>query len=45
VKLIFTDSEKIEKEGIGEKFRDIDGILVPGGFGNRGIEGKIQAIQ
>jgi CTP synthase len=45
VKLIFTDSEKIEKEGVGDKFKDIDGILVPGGFGNRGIEGKIQAIQ
>src|SRR5512136_1303301 len=45
VKLIFTDSEKIEKEGVGDKFKEIDGILVPGGFGNRGIEGKIQAIQ
>ena len=45
VKIVFTDSEKIEKEGIGEKFKDVDGILVPGGFGNRGIEGKIQAIQ
>ena len=45
VKIVFTDSEKIEKEGVGDKFKDIDGILVPGGFGNRGIEGKIQAIQ
>jgi len=40
VHLVFTDSEKIEKEGVGDKFKGIDGILVPGGFGNRGIEGK-----
>ncbi len=44
VKLVFVDSEKIEKEGVGSKFKDVDGILVPGGFGSRGIEGKIQAI-
>ncbi len=44
VKLLFVDSEKIEKEGVGSKFKDVDGILVPGGFGSRGIEGKIQAI-
>jgi CTP synthase len=44
VNLLFVDSEKIEKEGVGSKFRDTDGILVPGGFGSRGIEGKIQAI-
>ena len=45
VKLIFTDSEKIEKEGVGDKFKDVDGILVPGGFGLRGIEGMIRAAQ
>ena len=44
VNLVFVDSEKIEKEGVGSKFKDVDGILVPGGFGSRGIEGKIQAI-
>ncbi len=42
VNLKFIDSEEIEalKEGI---FEDLDGILVPGGFGTRGIEGKIMA--
>lgn len=35
------DAENIEKEGPEELLRDVDGILVPGGFGERGIEGKI----
>ncbi|MEN6317953.1 MAG: CTP synthase [Syntrophaceae bacterium] len=45
VNLHFIDSEKIEKEGIGHRLDDADGILVPGGFGERGIEGMIAAIQ
>ncbi len=44
VTLRFVDSEKIEREGIGSLLDDIDGILVPGGFGKRGIEGMIQAV-
>ena len=39
------DSEDIEKEGVCKYLSGVKGILVPGGFGNRGIEGKIQAIQ
>ena len=38
-------SEDIEKHGTDEYLQDVDGIIVPGGFGDRGIEGKIQAIQ
>lgn len=38
-------SEDIEKNGAHEYLNDVDGILVPGGFGDRGIEGKIQAIE
>lgn len=38
-------SEDIEKHGTREYLHDVDGILVPGGFGDRGIEGKIQAIE
>lgn len=38
-------SEDIEKHGAAEYLTDVDGILVPGGFGDRGIEGKIQAAQ
>ncbi len=44
VNLRFVDSEKIEKEGLGHQLDGADGILVPGGFGNRGIEGMIMAI-
>lgn len=45
VNLRFIDSEKIERDGIGDQFKGVDGILVPGGFGNRGIEGMITAAQ
>lgn len=45
VNLRFVDSECIEKEGLGDTLSDVDGILVPGGFGDRGIEGKIEAIR
>ena len=38
-------SEDIEKHGAKEYLADVDGILVPGGFGDRGIEGKILAGQ
>jgi len=45
VNLCFVDSERIEKEGLGTLLEAADGILVPGGFGNRGIEGMITAVQ
>jgi len=45
VNLTFVDSEKIEQEGTDELLKDADGLLVPGGFGARGIEGMIQAIR
>ncbi len=45
VNLRFVDSEKIEKEGLGDLLDGADGVLVPGGFGERGIEGMITAIQ
>jgi CTP synthase len=38
-------SEDIEKHGTDEYLSDLDGIIVPGGFGDRGIEGMIQAIE
>ena len=47
LEIVRIDSEDIEKScdgGPEELFREIDGILVPGGFGNRGIEGKVAAI-
>ncbi|MBM4306942.1 MAG: CTP synthase [Deltaproteobacteria bacterium] len=45
VNLTYIDSEQVEKEGPEHLLKDADGILVPGGFGTRGIEGKIRSIQ
>jgi len=45
VNLKYVDSEGLERHGIGTTFDDVDGILVPGGFGERGSEGKIAAIR
>jgi CTP synthase len=45
VNLHFVDSEVVEKEGPEKMLKGADGILVPGGFGNRGIEGKILAAK
>ena len=39
------ESERIEQSGAARYLSDVDGILVPGGFGTRGIEGKIKAIK
>jgi len=39
------DSEDIEKQGAEKLLKEVSGILVPGGFGYRGIEGKIKAIK
>ncbi len=44
VNISYIDSEDIEKSG-AQILQGLDAILVPGGFGNRGIEGKITAIQ
>src|SRR5437879_2889288 len=39
------DAEDIEREGAEKHLKNVGGILVPGGFGERGIEGKIQAAR
>jgi CTP synthase len=41
----WVDAERLEREGLAGHVEGLDGILVPGGFGDRGIEGKIQAIR
>lgn len=43
----WVNTETIEGEGsdLDEVFRGVDGILVPGGFGNRGIEGKVASVR
>lgn len=45
VHLDFIDSETITSSNISEKLAGGDGVLVPGGFGYRGVEGKIEAVK
>ena len=45
VNIKWVDSEKIEDESAEKFLQDVDGILVAGGFGERGVEGKIEAIR
>ncbi len=45
VAMVYIDSEELEKGTNLELLRKVDGILVPGGFGERGVEGKIRAAQ
>ncbi|PXV91511.1 CTP synthase [Lachnotalea glycerini] len=45
VNIKWVDSELVTEENAAEFFNDVSGILVPGGFGDRGIDGKIAAIK
>ena len=45
VKIEWVNSEFLTKENIEEKLAGVNGILVPGGFGERGVEGKVLAAQ
>jgi CTP synthase len=45
VEIVQVDAEEIEKNGAEKMLKGLGGILVPGGFGERGIEGKILAAQ
>jgi CTP synthase len=45
VNLTYINSEKLTEKSLDKKLRDVDGILVPGGFGERGVDGKLLAIQ
>jgi len=45
VSLEWIDSEEVEVHGAEKYLADVDGILVPGGFGYRGIEGKIESVR
>lgn len=44
INIIYIDSEKIDSNNVTQKLGKAQGVLVPGGFGQRGVEGKIQAI-
>ena len=45
VEIKWVDAETVTPETADEIFKDVTGILVPGGFGHRGVEGKIEAIR
>ena len=45
VNINWIESEDVERRGAEQTLREADGILIPGGFGVRGIEGKIQTIR
>ncbi|MBQ7643839.1 MAG: CTP synthase, partial [Spirochaetales bacterium] len=45
VEIEWIDSETITKENVWEKFSGVTGIIVPGGFGNRGIEGMVLSAE
>lgn len=45
VEIKWVNSESIEKRGVDDYLSDVDGILVPGGFGERGLNGKMMAVR
>ncbi|UCE23708.1 MAG: CTP synthase [Candidatus Zixiibacteriota bacterium] len=45
VNLVWVSSEDIKQSGAEKFLHDLDGLLIPGGFGERGVEGKIEAIR
>jgi len=45
VNILWIDSEDVTNESAGELLRETDGMIIPGGFGERGIEGKITACR
>ncbi|MCF2624416.1 CTP synthase [Ligilactobacillus salivarius] len=45
VKIDYFDSEKLTAENVADELKGYDGVIVPGGFGDRGLEGMIQAIR
>ncbi len=45
VEIKWINAENLENSNVNEILKDVDGVLVPGGFGDRGIEGKITAIK
>ena len=45
VEIVRVESDTVETEGAGKFLGDVDGVLVPGGFGTRGTEGKIEVVR
>lgn len=45
IEIDFIQAEDVNKDNVAEKLKAASGILVPGGFGDRGLAGKIEAIK
>ena len=45
IEIVWVDAEELEKKGAANMLKNLDGVVVPGGFGVRGLEGKIAAAQ
>ncbi|WP_413305190.1 CTP synthase [Bacillus sp. 1P10SD] len=45
VEIKWINAEHVTRENVAELLADVDGVLVPGGFGDRGVEGKIEATR
>jgi CTP synthase (UTP-ammonia lyase) len=45
IEIKWINAEEVTSENIEDYLKNVDGILVPGGFGDRGVEGKVQAIK
>jgi len=45
LQILWVDSEELTRETVAERLVGADGVIVPGGFGMRGVEGKIEAVQ
>jgi CTP synthase len=45
VEIVYVDSEKVNEKNVAHALSQVHGILVPGGFGSRGVEGKMAAIR
>ncbi len=45
VEIDFVNSDEVRGDDLSERLKDADGVLIPGGFGSRGIPGKLEAIQ
>lgn len=45
IEVAWIDAEEVTRDNVEEHLQSADGIIVPGGFGNRGIDGKIEAIR
>lgn len=45
VRIKWLATDEINQDNVSEVFADVDGILIPGGFGSRGIEGKVEIVR